>query len=194
MNFFSITILLLLERGEQMDSEALIKKAKQGEKVALVQLIMLEQQEFYKLAYSYMGNSDEAMDAMQDMILILYENIRMLRKEASFYSWSKTILVNCCRKQLRHRSKVIPIEKLEEVETETEAEGVFSQKEDQLFLDNHIAALNAKHQEIIKLRYFLDLDNQTIASLIHIPIGTVKSRISIALKKLKESMGGEKSE
>jgi DNA-directed RNA polymerase specialized sigma24 family protein len=37
------------------------------------------------------------MDAMEDMILKLYEKIDQLQKEDAFYSWSKTILVNHCK-------------------------------------------------------------------------------------------------
>jgi RNA polymerase sigma-70 factor (ECF subfamily) len=54
-----------------------------------------------------------------------------------------------------------------------------------------MSKLNQRHQEVIKLRYFLDLDYNTIAAMLKIPVGTVKSRISIGLQKLKESFGGE---
>ena len=80
-----------------MDEELLVKKAKHGDKDALLTLFMLKKQEYYKLAYIYMKNSEDAMDVMEEMILILYQNIYKIRDEKSFYSWSKTILVNCCK-------------------------------------------------------------------------------------------------
>lgn len=70
-------------------------------------------------------------------------------------------------------------------------EGVFEQKDDEIMLQKYLSQLNEKHREVIKLRYFLDLDYETIAGIVKIPIGTVKSRISLGLKKLKESLGGE---
>ncbi|QUH24695.1 RNA polymerase sigma factor [Serpentinicella alkaliphila] len=48
--------------------------------------------------------------------------------------------------------------------------------------------------EVIKLRYFLDLDYETIGRILKIPIGTVKSRISVGINKLKESLGGDINE
>lgn len=63
-----------------MDIEVLIRKAKQGDKEALVQLIMAEKKDFYKLAYLYMRNEEDALDALQDTIVILYENIHKLKK------------------------------------------------------------------------------------------------------------------
>lgn len=170
-----------------METEALVRKAKQGDKDALVQLIMAEKQSYYKLATVYMKNSEDAMDAMEDMILILYENISRLKNESSFYSWSKTILVNCCKNSLKKKSKVIFLETLKEEQSHSPVE----EKDEQLSLEKHLGELNPKQQEVIRLRYFMDMDYQSIAELLKIPLGTVKSRISIGLSKLKVVLGGE---
>ena len=170
-----------------METETLVKKAKEGDEEALVQLIMEQKQEYYKLAFVYMKNHEDALDAMEDMIVILYENINKLKKEDAFFSWSKTILVNCCKKLLKKKKKVISLDAVRE-----EAyEGDIEQKNEEIMLEKHLSQLNKKHQEAIRLRYFLDLDYETISKIIKVPIGTVKSRISIGLKKLKESFGGE---
>lgn len=85
-----------------MEVIRLVKKAKRGNKEALLQLIMNQKDDYFKLAYTYMGNQHDAMDAMEDMIVRLYENIHQLKKENSFYSWSKTILVNSCKSLLKN--------------------------------------------------------------------------------------------
>lgn len=174
-----------------------IKRAKQGDKEALIELIMDKKQEYYRLAYVYMKNKEDALDAMEDMIVILYENIHKLKKEDAFYSWSKTILVNCCKNILRKSSKVISLEDIkEEVQENYRYNGEphskeIEEKNHNIIIDEHMSKLNEKHQEVIKLRYFLDLDYNTIAGMLKIPVGTVKSRISIGLQRLKESFGGE---
>lgn len=170
-----------------MDTEILVKNAKQGDKDALVQLIMEEKQAYYRLAYVYMKNPEDAMDAMEDMIVILYENIGGLKNERAFYSWSKTILVNCCKKNLKKKNKLVLIDQMQEKWQNQSVEN----KDEQLMLENHLRELNQKQQEAIKLRYFLDMDYQSIAELLKIPVGTVKSRISIGLKKLKVFLEGE---
>lgn len=170
-----------------METEELVKKARQGDKEALVQLIMTKKQEYYKLAYVYMRNPEDAMDAMEDMIVILYENIDRLKKADSFYSWSKTILVNCCRDILRKKNKVVLLDTLQE-----EGESDFTDKRDeQLALEKHLEELNIKQREAIKLHYMMDMDYQSIAETLKVPVGTVKSRISIGLSKLKAVLGGE---
>jgi RNA polymerase sigma factor (sigma-70 family) len=175
-----------------LDSIELVKRAKGGDKEALIKLIMDKKQDYYKLAYVYMKNEEDALDVMEDMILILYKNIYKLKKEEAFYTWSKTILVNCCKKALTKSSRVILLEDIKEREKDNyKYEEITNEKDRKIIIDEHMSKLNAKYQEAIKLRYFLDLDYSTIASILKIPIGTVKSRIYIGLKRLKESLGGE---
>lgn len=169
-----------------METELLIKKAKQGDKDALLQLIMNQEQDYYKLAYTYTGNQEDALDALEDMIVIIYEKIHTLKKEKSFYSWSKTILVNRCKKLLKDKKKIVSIDHIEE----TVSEGGLEGREEAILLEEHLTKLNEKQQEVIKLYYYLDYDYQTISKLLHIPLGTVKSRMSIGIKKLKQSLGG----
>lgn len=156
-----------------MDTVIMVKKAKQGDRETLLQLIMQHKEDYYKLAYVYMKDPEDALDAMEDMVVILYENIHRLRKEASFYSWSKTILVNCCKNLLRKNKRLVSLDTIRE-----QVDGSpFGDKEAQIVLEQHLSRLSEKHQEAIKLRYFLDLDYQSIADILKIPVGTVKSRI-----------------
>ena len=171
-----------------MQTEVLVQNAKNGDKDALVQLITAKKQDYYKLAYVYMRNQEDSLDAMEDMIVILYESISKLKKDVAFYSWSKTILVNCCKSLLRKNKKVVSLDTVQE----EVSEDTFCQKDEQIVLEVHLSTLSTKYQEVLKLRFFLDLDYQTIADLLKIPIGTVKSRLSIGLKKLQESLGGDK--
>lgn len=93
-----------------MDVIQLVKKAKKGSKEALLQLIIAEKDVYYRLALTYMGNPHDAMDAMQKMIVTLYEKIDQLKIEEAFYSWSKTILVNSCKALLRQQIKLVLID------------------------------------------------------------------------------------
>ncbi len=170
-----------------METLDLVKKAKNGDKEALLGLIMDKKADFYKLAFVYMKNEEDAMDALQDMIVILYENISSLKKNESFYSWSKTILVNTCKTKLKKNKKIIFIEEIKE----EVAEDYFENPVDKFVLDKYLSTLSLKHQEVIKLRYYLDYDYETISKVLKIPLGTVKSRLNAGMKILKEALGGE---
>jgi len=124
----------------------MVKRAGAGDKNALVQLIMVQKQDYYKLAYVYMQNQEDALDAMEDMIMVLYENIKRLKKPEAFYSWSKTILVNCCKNLLRKKKNVLYLDIIQEASQEE----VFAQKNEQLVLKKHLSQLNPKCRELVK--------------------------------------------
>lgn len=140
---------------------ALVQAAKRGDREALVRLIMEQKQEYYRLAYAYTGNRDDALDALEDMIVILYENIRRLRRENAFPSWSRAILVNCCKSILRQRRKVVPM-----ASPPQPAGDGWQQTDEAIMLDQQLARLSVKHQDVIRLRYYLDMDYQTIAAVL----------------------------
>ncbi|NLC06425.1 MAG: sigma-70 family RNA polymerase sigma factor [Syntrophomonadaceae bacterium] len=161
-----------------------IWQAKSGDKEALIQLIMSQKEDYYRLAYVYMKDQEDALDAMSDMIVKVFENIKSLKTEEAFFSWSKTILVNCCKQHLRKKHRVILLQELPEESYEES----YSEHEEQLAFEAHLEKLNVKYQEVLRLRFALDMDYATIAKVIKIPIGTVKSRIYAGLQKLQKSM------
>lgn len=170
-----------------MDIAEQVKKAKGGDKEALIYLILDKKDEYYKLAYVFMENREDAMDAVQDMIIILYDHIKKLRNSEAFYSWSKTILANCCRNLLKKRNKVVLLENHQDGEYVEN----YQAREEKYDIMKSLQRLNAYQQEAIKLRYFLDMDYETISRIAGVPLGTVKSRISEGLRQLKEVFGGD---
>lgn len=170
-----------------MDMLDLIRKAKKGDKEALIYLVMSKKEEYYRLAYVYVGNKEDSLDALQDMIVILFDNIKKLKNPDSFYSWSKTILVNQCKSMLKKRNKVVSIDDHGEEEYVENYQG----RELKQDIMTYIKRLSAYQQEAITLKYFMDMDYETISRITGTPEGTVKSRIFNGLARLKELFGGE---
>ncbi|RIX52797.1 sigma-70 family RNA polymerase sigma factor [Paenibacillus nanensis] len=172
-----------------------VKKAQRGDKEALLQLIMADKDSYYRLAYSYMRNEADAMDALEDMIVKLYEKIGQLKKEESFYSWSKTILVNQCKLALRKNKRLKPLEDLQE-QNKGQIAGLseYRQVDEQLHLQALMSHLNDDQREAIRLKYYHDLDYGTIAAFTRVSQGTVKSRIFQGLKKLRTLYGRDEDE
>ena len=169
----------------------LIKKAKHGDKEALMQLVLLAKDEYYRLAYTYAENEHDAMDALENMIVILYEKIDQLKKPESFYSWSKTILVNECRTILRKRNKVVF---LDEGEANQLADETIMVATDHFTFNELLTSLSPVQKEAVQMKYLLDYDYETIATLTNVPISTAKSRVFHALKILRKTLGGDRDE
>lgn len=187
IKLFTVAMTLISERGERMEDRDLVKKAKRGDKEALLTLIMNKKNDYYRLAFTYVRNEHDAMDALEDMIVILYEKIPSLKKEDAFYSWSKTILINSCNNILRKRKKMVVVEEISEGHTDN----VYIQKEQQLDIHQMLGALNKDQAEAIRLKYLYDMDYESISHLTNVSISTVKSRVFQGLKKLKLQIGGE---
>lgn len=195
---FKLPDALREKRGENMDVINWVKKAQKGDKEALLQLIMAEKDAYYRLAYSYMRNEADAMDVLEDMIVKLYEKIRQLKKEESFYSWSKKILVNQCKMALKKNNKLIPLEDhLEENKGQKHnvaGMSEYRQVEEQMHLQELMNHLNDYQREAIRLKYYHDLDYGTIAAMTRVSQGTVKSRIFQGLKKMRVLDGRNEDE
>lgn len=169
-----------------MNDNTLIKQARQGDKDALINLVMAKQNEYYRLALVHTGSPEDAMDALQDMIIILCEKINQLKNEASFYTWSMTILVNCCRKIHRQQRKLTWLYELKD--------GFLpptDHLEEKIDIQAAIEKLSAPQREAVKLKYILDMDYETMAKVLQVPTGTAKSRVFNGLRNLKIIMGGE---
>jgi len=147
----------------------------------------------YKIAYSYFKDENNASDAVQDSIVTAYKNIYKLKSKEKFNSWITTILVNRCREILR-RNKIIAFEqydaKVIDIRVLNEGKQIsdYEKLENKIYLINLLNKIDEKYRDVIRLKYFGDYNLEEISTILDIPIGTVKSRLNYAIKKLKELM------
>lgn len=140
--------------------------------------------DLYRLAYYYMGNAEDAEDAVQDTALSAYEHFGSLKKEASFRFWIFRILVNCCKRSLKKRGRrELPMEELQDMQ-EAE-EGIVSTQSEVLEL---LEILNEEERLIVVLTVFGGYKGKEIAGLLHRNHSTIRSRYRRALKKLEQEM------
>jgi RNA polymerase sigma-70 factor (ECF subfamily) len=125
-----------------------------------------------------MKNEHDSKDMVQEMVLKTLENLHSLRNEEKFVTWTKSILVNLCKHNLK-RNKKWTVEKIPLIMPWTERD---------LDLEVALGKLKPKQREAIQLFYLLDYDQQTIAKILKVPVGTVKSRVSYGIKELRQLM------
>lgn len=154
-----------------------------SEESTLTAYLVAEQARFYRLAYSYLRNPEDAMDAVQTAVCRALERQDSLRDPAQLRSWFYHILVNVCLDTLRQRGKWIPLSEWEE-----------AGQEDPLPADDGLArqvdALPAAVSTVIKLRFYEELSLKEIGAVTGSNLNTVKSRLYAGLKKLRISMEG----
>lgn len=164
-----------------------IKSAQEGDLDSIVSLISDRKIDYYKLALSYLKNSEDSLDAIEDMTVKIFYDITKLKKPKSFYSWSNKILVNICLNYIKVNKRFIYIEDLNDFEEQKNTINIDLSMD----LEKYLCKINHKQREAIELKYYEDLDYKTISTKINVPVGTVKSRIFNGLKNLKKNIEGE---
>ena len=152
----------------------------------LTAYLVEDQARFYRLAYSYLNNREEALDAVQTAVCKALEKQDSLRDAGAIRTWFTRILVNACMDQLRQRKRVtfVPPEALDA-----------GSYEDPLPEDGSLArrvdALPPEIAAIVKLRFYEELSLQEISAVMDCPLSTVKTRLYTGLKKLRIALETE---
>ena len=140
--------------------------------------------DLYRLAYSYLGNLQDAEDAVGDTVLKAYEHFDSLRKKEAFRAWIFQILVNQCKSCLRQRGKKTTCELLEEP-SYTPEHG------DRTIAMEMLSSLSEEERQIVALTVFGGFKGEEIAHILNRKHSTVRSRYRRALKKLEQSVRQE---
>lgn len=140
----------------------------------------------FRLAGLLLGNAADAEDATQEAMLRAWRSADSLRDPARVDAWLDGILVNICRDRLRRR-KVVRFISL--------ADGVAGPARDQfqavLDRDEVVRAmrdLDADQRIVVVLHYWGGLTLEGIADRLGWPVGTVKSRLHHALRRMRAAL------
>ncbi|MEI3606622.1 sigma-70 family RNA polymerase sigma factor [Pseudogracilibacillus sp. SE30717A] len=160
----------------------IVKKAIKGDAEAFEELLVKEEKMLYFKALSYVGNKEDALDVIQETACKAFLAIRQLRQPEYFSTWLFRILIRECYRQLKQRDQMIPYE-------ENELLRKLDHKQDEelecFHLNEALSRLNSSYQTSIILFYYHDLSINDISEVMEKPVGTVKTYLRRARKKLK---------
>lgn len=145
-------------------------------KEELSKLILENQKEMYVLACSILKNQADAQDAVSECIVRAFENRTSLKKRTSARSWLMKILINVSRSAITKRQKVVLFADPEQYEQEPET------AEDHLW--SVILELSENVRVVMVLYYYEGFSVKEISTLLDIPEGTTKTRLSSGRKQL----------
>jgi RNA polymerase sigma-70 factor (family 1) len=168
--------------------EILLLELQLGSEEAFISIYDRYHRMMYGMAYRYLKIDYLAEDAVQDVMMRIWEKRMTLEIETSFKSYIFTSLRNNILNQIR--SKSFQLEKIYEV---SQYEHVFEddlleQIENEDFLvqfNNAIESLPEQKKRICKLKLTEKYSNQEIAEMMNISIPTVKTHYTQAIKMLR---------
>jgi len=174
--------------------EELAVSIQQGNQSALTELVNRHHSRLIGYLYRLTGgNRGLAEDMAQETFLRVIRAIEQYRYPRTFKTWLYAIATNIARdhfKRAEMRYSMIDVDSNEYINLSTD-----HQPETTLIVDaetqgviNALMSLSEHQRVVVVLRYYEGLALQDIATTLDIPVGTVKSRLSLGLKKLKEKL------
>jgi RNA polymerase sigma factor (sigma-70 family) len=183
----------LTVEGRPLEDDELIERARRGELNAYDELVRRYRDVAVRTAYVVAGSAADAEDAAQDAFVKAYAALARFRAGAPFRPWLLRIVANEARNRRRSagRRAGLALRAAEDRPTFDPApspEAAVLAGEARAALLVALNALRDEDREIIGARYFLEMSEAEAAEALGLPRGTVKSRLSRALGRLREEM------
>ncbi|PEK07082.1 RNA polymerase subunit sigma [Bacillus toyonensis] len=175
-------------KGETVCTD-LIQLTLSGNKEAYSELHDVTIQEVYKTAHFLLDDKTDVDDVVQEIYIQLYESLRKYDSKKPFRPWLIGLAIKQIHSYRRKRwMRLRIVKKAEEQRKPVQIDfsnDVVSKISNQKLIEL-IHKLPYKLKQVIILRHLHDYSQEEVAQILHIPIGTVKSRIHAALKKLRQ--------
>ena len=179
------------------EEPALVAHARSGDQEAFAALVRLHQRQVYALALRMLRDAEDAAEATQEVFLAAWQGLSGFRGDARFATWLYRIAYNHCLKlaERRRRETQVRAEMAAQSAREQRPAGALSAR---LALEaeramretvrSEIASLPAKYRAVLTLRHVQELSYEEIATVMRVPIGTVKTQLFRARALLKERL------
>ncbi len=175
-----------------------------GDPKAYNELMRLYRDPIYFMLYEKVGNQELAKDLTIEALGKAFKKLHMYTPDYTFSTWLYTVARNNCIDYLRkHKLPTISIDKMmlnEDGKRNTfdlrsndpNPESVMIKKQRVAILRQIVDQLKPKYRDLVKLRYFKELSYEEIATLLEIPLGTVKAQLHRSREQLFKIMSGSR--
>ena len=173
----------------ELSDAQLVGRCRAGEAAAWNELVERFSRYVYAIAVrAYRLPEHDAEDVFQDVFARAYERLGSLRDDTAIRPWLAQLTRNACVDRLRTSAREQPAE--EPAAEETDA--VLERLDEALDVHDGLEALSADCREILDRFFARDESYRTIGEALELPAGTIASRISRCLGKLREQLEGRK--
>ena len=174
--------------------EQIVQRALSGDAEAFGEIVQRWERKVFALAYGMLGREEDARDATQETFLAAFRNLRGFRGDARVSSWLHRIAVNQCITRQR-RSKVRNEAAIEDEEERHAANfsapldlspaRVVEGREGIQAVRRAVNNLPLELRQVIVMKEFEELTFREIATILDLPLSTVKSRLYTAMRQLQ---------
>ena len=163
----------------------LATRAREGDQAAWDALVREYQQGAFRLAYLFLGDAAEAEDVAQEAFVRAYRALDRFDAARPFRPWLLSIVANLARNRRRSLGRYFAAwRRMAQMATDRAPAADRPEQWRAEALWQAVRRLSEQDQEVIYLRYYLELPEAEAAGALGIPPGTVKSRLHRALARL----------
>ena len=178
-----------------MTDDELIERARAGDSAALSDLLRRHHARVHAVCLRILGRRADADDAAQNALIAIARGLLAFDGRSAFSTWTYRIATNAALDELRRRRRR-PQPRLDVTdasghsnEPDRHAERALLVFENRQLVERALAGLPDDFRVAVVLRDVADLDYESIATILEVPIGTVRSRIARGRALLADSVG-----
>lgn len=176
----------------QLSDEAVAKAVQQGRVDAFEQLVLRYEHKLLRYARKFLLTDIQAQDAVQEVFIKAYVNIKSFDSKRKFAPWIYRIahneFVNSGQKRSRELMDFFDFDAfLPHPAAKDSPETDFQKQEMQILVNNFLEKLDPKYREPLILYYLEDLNYQEISDVLKIPVPTVGVRLNRAKALLRKA-------
>jgi RNA polymerase sigma-70 factor (ECF subfamily) len=169
----------------------LVEAARAGSAEAFSELVDRYRAPIVRLAYRLTRDPDEAKDIAQDAFLRAYRRLGEFRPDRPFARWLFVIARNASLDAIRRRRRLVLVDSSDTRPEEPGPEELALLSDRATRVHAALEALPQKYRSVLELYYVSELRYREIAVELDIPIGTVKTYISRAKRRLRDNLEGD---
>jgi RNA polymerase sigma-70 factor (ECF subfamily) len=182
----------VFEQISQGDDNLVIK-SQQGDRSAFGELVCRHYEDVIRVVYRLCGDAQIAQDAAQEAFIRAWQALPRFRGQSTFGTWLYRIVINlCCDRQprLQRELQALPLD-IDNDRVSVEAPPVekwMDANELCGMLHRRVDALPASYRILVLLRYVQELSYEEIATVLNMPMGTVKTGLFRAKAALRQAL------
>ena len=176
------------------DDAQLIDQALRGQSEAFGRLVLKYQDRLFNTVFHVVGHAEDARDIVQEALVQAFLKLESFRRESAFYTWLYRIAFNVAMSQRRRRRPAVSMDRLREtthmepLDEEDDPAESLERKERCRQVRRAIGQLTEEYRAVLVLREIDGCCYETIAEVLDLPLGTVRSRLHRARLQLRDQL------
>lgn len=182
----------MVRRRLSDDPDVLLAAARRGDHDALEALLRSVHDRMAAVARRMLRDPGDAADCTQEALIRVVRGLAGFDRRSSFSTWCHRIVATTALDELRRRGRrpvTVPETDREPLSTESTPEQASLDALALADIDSALARLPEEFRQAVVLSDVADLDYPTIAEMLEVPVGTVKSRVARGRAQLRDVLG-----